>query len=150
MYFVALTLWAANAFQYFYAYLESRRQIHGLKPMFQDLEFYCELFNIIPCLGYMGTSMWALIVIFGPLQTAESLTPPIAAYHFYAGQFDNVQALTLVINLVWDVLFTIDAILYIILWYKDGVGGGKGDGYYRPEEGDGTPMLDKTKQDEFE
>ncbi len=124
VYFGAFFVWAVNSFQYVLAW---RADVHSdprPKRFFLfDLRFWGEIFNIWPSLGYLGISLWGLIVLFPQL---NSPTVDLASYQaFYLAN----QTFQLIVNLAWDIGFTIDAIIYILIWNSDrkyfGSGGGK-------------------------
>lgn len=129
-YLAAFVLWAIGAFIYLIAYIDGTKQNRrGTAPNVshvRQLAFWAEVFNILPSLGYLASSLYGII----PLQplimaartaapTDPSQLPATAALNFYTtGQTFNfwVQA---IINLPMDTMWTIDAVLFMILWYKD-------------------------------
>jgi hypothetical protein len=134
----SLFLWAINSLQYF---LSWRADVHAdprpKRFFLLDIGFWGEMFNIWPSLGYLGISLWGLIVLFPEINRGD-----FASYQaFYLAN----QTFQLIVNLAWDVGFTIDALLYCIIWNQDRKYYANGGGKY-VELGDDTKketLLDK-------
>jgi hypothetical protein len=132
----SLFLWSVNSFQYVVVWRADLQQDQRPKRFFLcDLGFWAEFFNVWPSIGYFATSLWGLIVLFPVLNSGVDLAGFIEFYQ-------RNQVLQLVINLAWDIGFSIDAssfvllflfvffflfvfdqkkkVLYVLIWLRDG------------------------------
>ncbi len=99
----ALFLWALNSFQYVVVWRADLQQDDRPKRIFLcDLGFWGEFFNVWPSVGYFATSLWGLIVLFPVLNSGADFATFVAFYQ-------SNQTMQLLINLAWDIGFTIDA-----------------------------------------
>jgi hypothetical protein len=110
-YFLAQLFWSANAVHYVYAYFAMRRHYSVSDPILRDADFWAEVFNTLACLGYCATTLWALVLMSMELRAGTLEEVQILVY-------DN-QTLQLLINLAWDVGFSLSAICYLIAWSRD-------------------------------
>jgi len=128
MYFISCSVWAFNSLQYMYCYMQEakdpQRKFKGSVVYYlSDIYFWAEVFNVLPSFGYMFTSLWALAVM--PPQSAiapsmENLTTPLTASGYFSAFVYANQTFQLLINIAWDVMFTLDAILFAVIWWKEG------------------------------
>ncbi len=126
----SLLLWVINAFQYVVVWRADVHQDPRPKRFFLcDVGFWAELFNIWPSLGYFGTSLWGLIVMFPEISAAAANTDPAAGLAALNTFYGANQTFQLLVNLAWDIGFCVSAGLYIGMWLRDmkyyGGGGGK-------------------------
>jgi hypothetical protein len=108
VYLVGNLLWSINSIQYYLIWHQDREE-DSKRHLFRQMGFWAETWNIWPCLGYTITSLWALVAIYSNISDFETLK----------AFWDNNQALQLVINIAWDVGFSVDAVLYALMWNND-------------------------------
>lgn len=74
-------------------------------------------------MGYVATSLWGLIV-----------TSNLAADATFRALYTQNQELQLVVNIVWDGLWTINAAHCVVLWYTDAGAALSGEPHAKLEE----------------
>lgn len=129
-YAAACLLWAINAFQYVATWRADVESDSVKRVWAADLGFWGEFFNVWPSLGYFATSMWGLIVLFPVLLE----TAPTQNWDTFSTFYINNQSQQLIINLAWDIGYTIDALLYIFLCCRPSGPRSGGNNYVEMDE----------------
>lgn len=114
---VACFVYVVDSLIYLKAYLDWRKVgrrswYEASSSMLWEFDFWAEFFNILPSIGYVGTSIFQMARAVELTQSETSIPVLINA-------MDDVNITALTINIIFDICYVFDAFLYIIVWARE-------------------------------